>query len=307
MRLKYTVIFLLIIVLINSCALENRRKRIFFAMGNIPVEVTLYSKENLDFDSALQEIENEIMRLDTLLSKYNQLSAVYKFNASLKSSFAPAEMRIIYSLSDSMRKLSGGLFDVRTETVLSYYKRCEELQRDISNDSIEALAMILRKDSIYIRGDSIFKSNPLLKVDFGGIAKGYFGDRIIDIMKKYNFKKGIVNLGGDIVALNESDKIFFKIGIRSSEEDSIVRVDSILSGSVVTSGDYFRYYEINGKKYCHIINPITGYPHNEIHSVTVKAENGSKADAYATALMLMTDEERKDFIESNENVSIFIQ
>jgi thiamine biosynthesis lipoprotein len=307
MKIRNTAILLIVIILLTSCALENRRKRVFFAMGNIPVEVTLYSKENLDFESALQEIQNEIFRLDTMLSKYNQSSAVYKFNASAVSSFAPSEMRSIYSASDSLGKISGGLFDVRAETVLSYYKRCEELQRDISDDSIDAMVMILKKDSIYIKGDSIFKSNPLLKIDFGGIAKGYFGDRVIDIMKKYNFKKGIVNLGGDIVAFNESDKAFFKIGIRSSKDDSIVRIDSILNGSIVTSGDYFRYYEINGKKYCHIINPLTGFQHNEIHSVTVKAPSGAEADAFATALMLMTGKEREVFLENNKDISVFIQ
>lgn len=306
MTLKRIALAILILLLLSSCALENRRKRTFLAMGNIPVEVSLYSKENLDFNSAFMSIESEVKRLDAMMSKYNDKSEVFLFNESRRSVKASEEFRRLLLVSDSMRDKTGGLFNVQIETLLRYYRECEKNQIDPSPAEIERLVRIMTEDSVYVKGDSVIKSNEELRIDFGGIAKGYFGDISVGIMKQFGFKKGMVNMGGDIVALNESDGRYFKIGIRSSEKDSVVRIDSIADGSIVTSGDYFRYYEINGKRYCHIISPVTGLPAEGIHSVTVKAETGVKADAFATAVMLMTDEEISKF-EKAEGISVFLQ
>jgi len=307
MKLKRISAIILILIVISSCALEKRSKRIFFAMGNIPVEVILYSKENPDFEKVFNEIENEIKKLDSLFSKYSTISAVYIFNESEKSSYAPQELIELVMISDSIRKMTNNLFDIRIETLLSYYERCEKEQLDLSEDSIKYFVSIMKKDSVFIKNDSIYKSNSALKIDFGGIAKGYFGDISIEIMRKNNFRKGIINLGGQIIALNEIDSRYFKIGIRSPDRDSVVRVDSILNGSISTSGVYFRYYEIKGKKYCHIINPLTGIESEGIRSVTVKANTGAVGDAYSTAIMLMNENEREAFLKMHKEITAYIQ
>ncbi|PIP12965.1 MAG: hypothetical protein COX48_05645 [bacterium (Candidatus Stahlbacteria) CG23_combo_of_CG06-09_8_20_14_all_34_7] len=196
MKLKRISAIILILIVISSCALEKRSKRIFFAMGNIPVEVILYSKENPDFEKVFNEIENEIKKLDSLFSKYSTISAVYIFNESEKSSYAPQELIELVMISDSIRKMTNNLFDIRIETLLSYYERCEKEQLDLSEDSIKYFVSIMKKDSVFIKNDSIYKSNSALKIDFGGIAKGYFGDISIEIMRKNNFRKGIIILVG---------------------------------------------------------------------------------------------------------------
>ncbi|MDD3803875.1 MAG: FAD:protein FMN transferase [bacterium] len=304
---RLLILVLISFILLSSCSLENRRKKTFFAMGNIPVEVTLYSRENLDFERTFDEIKRKVTSLDSVFSKYNTSSDVCLFNYSDRGLTASPELLELFGLSDSMKKKTGGLFDVEIETLLSYYKRCEEGKRDVSDDSIIYYKKIISEDSAYVKGDSLVKSDKRIKIDFGGIAKGWFGDVIISIMKKNGFKKGIANLGGDIVAFNDADGEYFKIGIRSAFSDSVVMVDSIKTGSMVTSGDYFRSYDIKGKKYCHIVNPKTSSQNNEAHSVTVKANEGFMADAYATSLMLMDANSIRKFDDENEDVSIYIQ
>ncbi|MGE3062768.1 MAG: FAD:protein FMN transferase [bacterium] len=307
MRIKRIVIVFLILIILSSCAIENRRRKTFLAMGNIPIEVTLYTKDNLDFEKTFDEIESEIKRLDSLFSKHNPMSEVSLFNNSAKGIQASEDIITLVILSDSMKRKTKGYFDIEIETLLSYYKRCEDKQSDLSDDSILLYTGAILKDSVYIKNDSILKSDPVIKIDFGGIAKGYFGDAIVAIMKKNLFKKGIANLGGDISVVNDADDDFFKVGIRSAAGDSVAKVDSIQNGAIVTSGDYFRFYEIKNKKYCHIINPKTGYQADNIHSVTVKALTGFEADAFATAVMLMDSFELDDFKEKNKEVSIYIQ
>ncbi|MEO0289342.1 MAG: FAD:protein FMN transferase [candidate division WOR-3 bacterium] len=307
MKIKTVFLIFFFLLIINCSTVVEKRKNFLF-FGNVNVEIVLYGERDFDFEQVFKDLEDTLKKLDDFFSKYNKESYVYRFNSCENSIEKNDEFLRLLIISDSLKSLTDGYFNVFIEPLLSYYKRCEELDEEPMNDSIKFFVELVNEnDQITVKGDKIYKKNRYVSVDFGGIAKGYFGDLVKDLLIKRGIKKGLINLGGDIVCFNYLDNRPFKVGVRSFESDSIVKVEEISNGSIVTSGDYFRYYTIKGKQYCHIIDPKTGKPASKIHSVTVIADNGSLADCLATVFMLVPESKREEILKTFSDVKTYIQ
>ena len=290
---KYFIIVLIIILC--GCGIERKFDSAFLAMGNIPIQIAIYSINDNNIEKTVNEIKDSVSILDSLLNKYSEKSPIYDFNNNNIPIAANIHIDSLINYSLKYKKSTDGLFDIRIETVLTYYRRSES-RNSIDNDSIKYFTELIANNDIYFDSLGFLrKDNKNIMIDFGGIAKGYIGELIKRIIRENGFKKAIIDLGGDIVLLNDDEKKTFRIGIRKPNGEGIVRTIEIMSGGVMTSGDYFRFYEINGIKYCHIINPKTGLPNIFRHSVTVISDNGSLSDAFATALMLMDTIEAAKF------------
>ena len=142
--------------------------------------------------------------------------------------------------------------------------------------------------------------NPNTKIDLGGIAKGYAIDEIARVLRNHGFEDFFIDAGGDLYAGGNSCKGRpWKIGVRDPRDKSkIVDAISVSNAAVVTSGDYERFFEIDGRKWSHIINPVSGYPQKGVASATVIAPNATMADALATSLCVLMPEKGTSLIES---------
>jgi len=151
-------------------------------------------------------------------------------------------------------------------------------------------AELLRKpnlESITIQGIRITNTNPAVKLDLGGIAKGYALDFVIEHLRSLGVKNAIINTGGDLKVLGQHRDRPWHIGIRHPRKEGVIAgIDAHDGEAIVTSGDYERYYEYEGKRYHHIIDPRTGYPADKSQSVTVISKDATLADAAATALFI---------------------
>ncbi len=145
------------------------------------------------------------------------------------------------------------------------------------------------------------------KIDFGGIAKGYAADLCADILKDAD-ADGLLVLGGNIYAVGTNEGKDWNIGIADPDEQSdTVAAVAVHDMSVVTSGDYERYFEQDGVRYHHIFDPATGYPAaSGLRSVTVIDENSTRADALTTALFVMGADEGRAYCEDNGIAAVFI-
>lgn len=127
-------------------------------------------------------------------------------------------------------------------------------------------------------------------IDIGGIGKGYAADKVIEIFKKHDMESAFTNFGGNVAVLGaKPDSSPWNIGIRHPRnENSIIGVVSLINKSVVTSGDYQRYFiDQKGNRYHHILNPSTGYPSESgLISVTVIADSSMAADALSTIIFI---------------------
>ncbi|MFK5986283.1 MAG: FAD:protein FMN transferase [Pseudomonadota bacterium] len=141
--------------------------------------------------------------------------------------------------------------------------------------------------------------NPAIKLDFGAFAKGFAVEHAINTLRKAGFNNALINAGGDIKAIGSKGDRAWKIGIRNpfyqQQTDQPVIASMALKDnqSIMTSGDYERFFSYKGKQYHHIIDPRNGYPANGFHSVTIVHNDASLADAAATAIFIAGPEQWK--------------
>jgi len=150
------------------------------------------------------------------------------------------------------------------------------------------LAQKPRMDDISIENVRMKSRNPHVKLDLGGVAKGYGIEQIMTLLKNHGISNAIVNTGGDLKAIGQHGKRPWRVGIRDPrKKQAVLATLDVKDGeSVFTSGDYERFYEYEGRRYHHIIDPRTGYPAQGTRSVTLIHPDAGTADAAATALFV---------------------
>lgn len=165
-------------------------------------------------------------------------------------------------------------------------------------------------DSLVIdrENSTVYFSDPLLKLDVGAVAKGYAVREVCRWANENLWSSAAVSIGGNVCTFgykNDDGKTMWNIGIENpdkSSDDSYLLNVEITNLSVVTSGDYQRYFEVDGKKYCHIIDPDTLMPSDYFSSVSVICEDSALGDALSTALFNMPVEQGRELVESMDNV-----
>lgn len=176
----------------------------------------------------------------------------------------------------------------------------EELEEAASHTDIEDVV-------IDETAGTVFLADAQMSLDVGGIAKGYAVERVVQEGYEHGIDHLLLNVGGNISCIGtKGAKGDFNIGIQNPDIESdelYIETVSISDGvCVVSSGDYQRYYEVEGTRYCHIIDPDTYFPATEFKQVSIVSDDSGKADAFSTALFNMTLEEGQEFISNHPGV-----
>jgi thiamine biosynthesis lipoprotein len=151
----------------------------------------------------------------------------------------------------------------------------------------ELVALAPNMHDIQIEGEQVSSTNPAVQLDFGAFAKGYAVNLAIDKLRKLGIRNAIINAGGNLKAIGQKGGQPWFIGIRHPSGTGVLAAIAIKGEeSIITSGNYERFREYNGKHYSHIIDPRTGQPSRGLTSVTVIHPNGALADAASTALTI---------------------
>ena len=134
-----------------------------------------------------------------------------------------------------------------------------------------------RMSNLAVQGDTLVGSNPAVRLDLGGYAKGYALDRAAAYLRSQGVSNALINIGGNIMALGGKGRQPWRVGIQHPRRAGALATLALKDGEAIgTSGDYQRYFELAGKRYCHLIDPRTGWPADQTQSVTVIAR-GSQA------------------------------
>lgn len=121
-----------------------------------------------------------------------------------------------------------------------------------------------------MRGELVRSNNKTVQIDLGGYAKGYALDRAVEILKKIGVKNALINIGGNIMAMGAHGGRAWRVGIQNPRKPGPLATLELHDGEAIgTSGDYQRYFELNGKRYCHLIDPRTGQPAQGVQAVTI--------------------------------------
>ncbi|MBK0031406.1 FAD:protein FMN transferase [Erwinia sp. S43] len=156
-------------------------------------------------------------------------------------------------------------------------------------DEIRALLTLTRPDGITLDDDShsVFLHQVGMEIDLGAIAKGWIADEVRDYLRQQQVDYGLINLGGNIQTLGHQTERCWGIGLKQpfAEDGALIGVIKVMNRSVVTSGVYERYFELDGRRYHHILDPRSGYPlDNELLSVTVISRESIDGDIWTTLL-----------------------
>jgi len=203
-----------------------------------------------------------------------------------------------------------GSFDISVGKLFELWKKSSSLNKLPDKSQIDrALECTGYKKIIIDRGNNTVSfDSKCLELDFGGIGKGYAVDEVVKIIKKYDIKKGLINFGGNIYALDKpNEEKGWEVGINDPfNKSSVVDLIYINNLGVATSGDYEKFFVINGKRYSHIINPQSGFPVENLSSVTVLADSATKADALSTAFSVMGKSKTEEFVTKSQEVGVMI-
>ncbi len=220
-------------------------------------------------------------------------------------------------------RISNGKFDITLGKLTDLWD-FSNISKNLSDDDNKAEASVLPSpveieeclshisyENIQIDGNSIMLADPDAKLDLGGIAKGYIADKMKEYLLSEGVTAGIINLGGNILTLGEkANGSSYQIGIQKpfAEDNTAIAKLSLSDYSIVSSGVYERFYQINGKLYHHILNPKTGYPvENNLYGVTIISKDSADGDALSTACFALGLEEGMALVESLEDVeAVFI-
>lgn len=250
-------------------------------------------------EEAVDQAAEEIKRLDKALSTGDANSQVSKLNANGGGSLTE-DTQYLLKKSMELYDSTGGLFDIAIYPVMEAWGFPTQDYKVPDKNELEDLLSLADVSKIqYNEEEAAVKfEQEGMKIDFGGIAKGYTSSRIMKIYEDLGVTSGLVNLGGNVQALgSKTDGSKWKVGIQDPEgKEDYIGTLSIKDQAVITSGGYERYFEEAGKTYHHIIDPRTGYPaESGLLSVTIVSSDGTLADGLSTSLFIMGKDEAIDY------------
>ena len=265
----------------------------FFSFGTV-VELTQYDSDDALTKRAEEKVKADFAYMHEAWHPYEP-GPLSRINGLLPLgspfSVAPSVLPLIKRGAE-LAELSDGYFNPTIGHLIQLwgFDRSEDLELSAPPDS-EQIAQLIQKmptmKDVELSGLTITGHNKNIFLYFGGFAKGYAVDRMIEELKKIGVKNVIVNAGGDLRAIGSKDGQPWVIGIRHPRNKGVIAsIEIIGDDSVFTSGDYERFFEHDGKRYHHILNPMSGYPGEDFQSVTIVHKNATLADAAATALFV---------------------
>jgi thiamine biosynthesis lipoprotein len=260
----------------------------FRALGS-PCELQLISDSRDQLEEVAARAVAELQRIEAKYSRYRDDSIISQINAragtGARTRVDPETARML-DYADAAYRQSKGLFDI-TSGIL---RRAWDFKNPRVPDTAE-LAPLLRLvgwHKVRWREPHFLLPHAEMQIDFGGFGKEYAADRVADLCRQAGLRSGLVDLGGDICIVGpHPDGSPWRVGIRDPRNPEEAMASIALShGAMATSGSYERFIELDGKRYCHVLNPRTGWPVHGLAGVSVVAERCLIAGTATTVALL---------------------
>ncbi len=286
------ILALITIISCNKRSTGTKAVRRYSVMGGIILEIKLYGEPD-QLKAVFDIIYKKVSEVDKICNLYSPTSELSQLNnTAYAKPFVCSELLWdVLMESKKYYELSEGAFDISATPLMKlwgFYRKRKTLPSEKELNEAQKLVG-LHKVIFDSEAKSVKFTLPGMRLDLGGIAKGYAVNLAAKFAKKENVKIGIINLGGNAYCFPEPfpEKKTYTIAVRDPlGENSICGVVELLDQSVATSGDYERYVVINGRHYAHIMNPETGDPVENMLSVTVITPSATVSDALSTIVFI---------------------
>lgn len=259
-------------------------------MGTL-VEIKAVGSDENKLEDAINNAFDVMRRVEAEFSPQVPNSAIARLNQTAETSEIPSSVRDLVELGEQVRLESNGAFSMALGGVKELWAIETENPQVPTREQLEAVLPPLDSPALLLDGLIARRSSTLVRLDLGGIAKGYAVDRALEQLRDRGLRSASVNAGGDIGVLGGHAERPWRIGIQHPrKQGELLATLEARDQAIVTSGDYERYFERDGRRYHHIFDPRSGQPASGCQSVSVVAPSAALADALATAVFVLGPE-----------------
>ncbi len=255
------------------------------------VAITVAAPESPGVLAAIEAAFAEVERLQNLLSEWRADSEISTVNrqAGVRPVKVGKELFRVVEMARDVSVKSGGAFDITFAALAGLWDYKAQKPRIPAEKEIKARVRLVDFRQVVLDGKShsVMLRKEGMRMGLGGIAKGYVVDRVSSVLTKKGFPNHLVIAGGDLYASGTRQDRKWRIGVRNPRDRDLYAVIEVQNEGVATSGNYEKFFYIDGVRYHHILDPKTGWPARGTSSVTVVARSAALADAYATALFVL--------------------
>lgn len=307
MKILSSYLFILLMIISSACSQNEKKYQLEGETQGTYFHITYYGEKDYS-----KEMDSLLENFDAIASVYNKKSLISKINSN--EDVAVNEIfSEIFNLGIAVSEKTDGAFDFTIAALTNAWGFGPDKSSSPDSNTVDSLLCLLGYQKIKLENKKIIKDNPSIQLDFNAIAKGYSVDLIGKFLSEKNIASFLIEIGGEVLTKGQKpDGKDWIIGIEKPSEsaNSPQQAQSriaISNKAIATSGNYRNYYEKDGKRYAHTINPKTGYPvEHSLLSVTVIANDCATADAYATAFMVMGKDKALSLAESIKDIEIYL-
>lgn len=302
---------LLVVLSFSACQQQTQLKKVHFvgAAQGTYYAITYFDVSSRDFQP---EIDSILRAFDQSVSIYQPNSIVSKINrnenAELDDWFIDN-----FNLSQKIAQETEGSLDITIAPIANVWGFGTFTKPDSVNHAlIDSLKQYVDYQKVRIINRQLIKENEHIQLNYNAVAQGFAVDVLSDFLKSKGVDIHLIDLGGEIYACgHKPNGDQWKIGIEipedGAEERFYNKIVSIENEAVATSGNYRKFYALDGVKYAHSLNPRTGYPvKHSLLSTTVIAPKSGEADAYATAFMVMGVDKTLEFTKQHPEINVYL-
>lgn len=281
--IRAIVAMLAALVMLTGCGKEPLYQEQAYVFGTI-VEVSIYGEEEAKARKGAAAVMAEFQRLHDLLHAWqpSALSSINEAIAQGKAQAAPAELVFLLQDAEQYSTQSGGTFNPAIGGLIKLWGFQSDTFQPVLPDAQKISALLqanpqmtdlrYQPSATASKEQRIGSKNPAVMIDLGGFAKGYALDRAVELLQGQGIANALINIGGNVIAMGSHGKRAWHIGIQHPRKPGAIATLELHDGEAVgTSGDYQRYFEVDGKRYCHLLDPRTGRPVQGVQAVTVLA------------------------------------
>ena len=308
--LGFAVIAALVLLLLPN----EPKKQYFHHQGNI--FGTYYNIRYEGTKDLHEDIQRSLQAFDHSLSMFNPNSVISQVNRN-EHVVTDSLFETMYLEAQHVSQLSGGAFDITVAPLVhawGFGKKTQDPKAKEQDINIDSLKALVGYEKIHLENHRIVKDNEHITLDASAIAKGYACDVVADLLRQNGSNNLLVDIGGEVVLQGVNQKgEAWRVGISRPKIDAMgmeKELQEVIASNdlcMATSGNYLQYYFVDGQRRSHTIDPRTGRPvQHSLLSATVIASSGMRADALATACMVLGEAEAIEMINHAEDAACYL-
>ena len=313
--MKTAITMIMCAVLLTACQqpTPDIQKITGFAQGTT-YSIGFWTEQTIDINQLSLHIDDELQRIDLVMSNYRPDSVIEQFNQSPAGTTLDTEIHELMRLGRQVHQATDGCYDPTSLALFQLWGFSDEALSIPDQTAIDQTLALVGLEKLNIEQPVATQPDPPIHLDLSSIGQGYAVSQLANIMQQFGIHNHLVEIGGEMMATgHKPDQKPWRIGVErpvpnSQQINAIITIRGPQATAVMTSGTYRHYYDRQGTRYSHIIDPRTGRPvTHETVAVTVLMNDATMADAWSTGLLCLGAEAGMQVAEQNGIAAVFYE